>query len=65
MKSVLYSLADKSKGILANDCSAGEGSGFYSAAAGYSACVDVMVVLNYEGTNTDDSPIAARSTFHY
>jgi hypothetical protein len=65
MKSAQYNLSQNWKGVLENGCSAGEASGIYSIEANHSVCVDAMIIVNCEGTNTDDPLIAARSTFHH
>lgn len=51
--------------MLEKDYSAGEGLGIYSIAASYSACVDAMIIVNCEGTNTDDPLTLTGSIFHY
>jgi hypothetical protein len=64
-KSDRYSLPQSDKGLLEAECSAGEGSCIYIITTGNSACVDAMIIVNCEGTNKNDSPFAAGSTFHH
>jgi hypothetical protein len=56
-KSIRYSLTRSDKGMLANDGSAGDGSGIYSVAGSRSAYVGAMTIVNCEGLNTNYSSI--------
>jgi hypothetical protein len=51
--------------MLENDCSAGEGSGIYSITASHPACIDAMIIVNCEGTNTDHPLTLTGSTIHH
>jgi hypothetical protein len=51
--------------MLENEFSDLEGPGIYSIAASHSAGADAVIILNYEGTNTDDPPIMAGSAFQH
>jgi hypothetical protein len=60
-----YSFNRSDKGMLANDYSAGEGPGIYSNPARHSVCVNEIMIVNCEGSNTKFSSIMTGSTFHH
>lgn len=62
---VRFSLTQSDKDLIDTECSAGEGSCIYSIAASHSPWVDAIIIMNCEGTSTDDSLIATGSTFHH
>jgi hypothetical protein len=51
--------------MLANGGSAGDESGIYSISARHSVCVNEIIIINCEGSNTNYSEIAAGSTFYW
>ena len=53
------------KGMLVNDCSAGDGSGIYSIAGRNSVCVNEIIIVNCEGSSPNYSSMITGSTFHH
>jgi hypothetical protein len=51
--------------MLANDYSAGEGPGIYSNPARHSVCINEIMIVNCEGSNTKFSSLITGSTFHH
>jgi hypothetical protein len=62
---VRCSFTQGDKGMLANDCSAGEGSGIYSNPARHSVYVNETMIVNCEGSNIKYSSMITGSTFHH
>jgi hypothetical protein len=62
---VRYTFTHNHKGMLANDCFAGEGPGIYSNSAKNSVCVNEVIIVNYEGSSSNYSSMISGSTFHH